>query len=135
MVWGTASRILIPLGILLASLLAGWVLQRLVSVKLRKTAQKPLFKWDDVLVQSLKGLVFVWFLLAGMAIALKTISLAPETQHLFHRFIFLTAIFSIFFKGFQQLSNLGLIRIHLEGFFPGFLGFRVMVQSEIAFAH
>jgi small-conductance mechanosensitive channel len=112
MVWSTVSRILIPLGILLASLLAGWIFQRLVSVKLRKIAQKTFFNWDDILVESLKGLVFVWFLLAGMAIALKTIPLVPETRHLFHRFIALTGIFSgiLFFARFA----LGLVSLYMD---------------------
>jgi small-conductance mechanosensitive channel len=105
-------RMLIPLGILLGALLAGWIFQRVVSVTLRKKAQKTSVKWDDVLTGSLKGLVFIWFLLAGMAIALKTISVAPGTLHLFHRLIVLTALFSgiLFFAR----SSVGLVRLYTD---------------------
>jgi small-conductance mechanosensitive channel len=105
-------RMLIPTGIILASLLAGWIFQRSVSVTLRKKAQKTSEKWDDVLINSLKGLVFIWFLLAGIAIALKTISLAPEILHLFHRLIALTAILSgIVFFG---KCSVGLVSVYID---------------------
>jgi small-conductance mechanosensitive channel len=105
-------RMLIPLGIILASLLAGWIFQRAISMALRKKARKNTVKWDDVLIRSLRGLIFIWFLLAGIAIALKTISLAPETLHLFHRFIALTAIFSgIVFFG---RCSAGLVSVYID---------------------
>jgi small-conductance mechanosensitive channel len=80
-------------------------------VTLRKKAQKTAAKWDDVLIRSLRGLVLVWFLLAGMAIALETISLAPETQSLVNRLLVLTAILSgILF--FARIA-VGLVHVYL----------------------
>jgi len=108
----TALRMLIPLGILLVSLLAGLIFQRIVSITLRKKAQKTSVKWDDVLIRALRGLVFVWFLLAGMAIALRTVSLAPGTLRLIHRLIVLTALFSgvLFFKR----TAVGLVSLNMD---------------------
>jgi small-conductance mechanosensitive channel len=107
-----ALRMLIPAGILLASLFAGWMFQRIVSVTLRKKAQKTLAKWDDVLIRSLRGLVFAGFLLAGLAIALKTISLASGTLHLIHRLIVLIALISgvLFFRR----SAVGLVSLYID---------------------
>jgi small-conductance mechanosensitive channel len=105
-------KTLIPVGIILAAMLAGWVFQRIFSVTLRKRAQKTAAKWDDFLVRSLRGLVFVWFLLAGMEIALKTISLAPGTQRLLDRFIVLAALFSgvVFFARCSR----GLVSLYMD---------------------
>jgi small-conductance mechanosensitive channel len=112
MLHNAALRRLIPWGILLVSFLAGWIFQRVASVTLRKKAQKTSVKWDDVLTRSLRGLVFVWFLLGGTAIALKTVSLAPGTLHLIHRLIVLIALSSgVLFVG---RSAVGLVSLYID---------------------
>jgi small-conductance mechanosensitive channel len=110
--WDITKKILLPVGILLISLAAGWVFQKLVSVRLRRAAQKTLYKWDDVLVRSLKGLVLVWFFLAGASVALKTIALSAEVSRPLQKGISLIAIFSAVLF-FVRLSS-GIIRLYLD---------------------
>jgi small-conductance mechanosensitive channel len=89
-----AWKTLFLLGIVLLSLLIGFFLQRFISSKLRKVAQKTIKRWDDVLAKSLRGFAILWFFLACLAIALKTITLPHHTLRLLNRLITLAAIFS-----------------------------------------
>jgi small-conductance mechanosensitive channel len=88
-------KVLIPFGIIILFLLIGFLLQRIASASLRKLAQKTTKKWDDVLVKSLKGLILAAFLLIGLAVALKTVALAPEISRFVVKFITLAGIFFV----------------------------------------
>ncbi len=81
-----------PLGILVASGLLGFGLEKFVSRRLRKIAQKTSAHWDDVLVKALRGILFLWVLLAGAAAALKATPLSPETARVLNAVISIGAI-------------------------------------------
>jgi small-conductance mechanosensitive channel len=110
--WDVTRKILLPVGIVLVSLVAGWVFQKLVSVRLRRAARKTAYKWDDVLVRSLKGLVVVWFFLGGAALALKTVALSSGASRPIEKGLSLLVIFSVVLF-FVRLSS-GLIRLYLD---------------------
>ncbi len=93
--WAVAKKYLIPLGIVVFCLALGWIFQKLVSVILHKAAQKTRNKWDDVMIRSLKGVVFVWFLLAGVEIALKTVVIPPGVARPLNKAIAVLIIFSV----------------------------------------
>lgn len=124
-----------PFGIIILFLLLGFLLQRLASSRLQKLAQKTTKKWDDVLIRSLKGLIFVAFLLIGLAVALKTVALAPEISHFVVKLIALAGIFFVVLfaarisRGFVDLyaeritgvpttifKNIAVITIYVLGF-------------------
>ncbi len=72
----------VPAAVLVLCPLAGWLLQRYVSRKLRAAAQKTVSRWDDVLIHSLRGVIIVWSLLVGLSIVLTFISL-PAAVYFF----------------------------------------------------
>jgi small-conductance mechanosensitive channel len=92
--WETVGKIAIPAGIMLAALLAGWIFQGLISRRLRGAPKTDPVHWQNVLVRALRGVVFVWSLLAGAAILLKTVALPAEVLHTLHRFLVVAAIFT-----------------------------------------
>jgi small-conductance mechanosensitive channel len=65
-------------GILVAAILLGIVVQRLLSRKLHRLVKGTATVWDDVLVESVKGVVVLWFFLIGLAVVLKLVPLKPE---------------------------------------------------------
>lgn len=93
--WEVARKLVIPPGILALWLAVGWIVQKIISVSLRRAAQKTATKWDDIIIRSLRGVVFVWFLLSGIEIALQTVSLPPGAAHPLHKGISILAIFSV----------------------------------------
>lgn len=71
------SHLFITLAVLAAAFLLGFLVQRIVGSTLRAMAKKTANLWDDVLVESMKGLVVLWFLLIGLSIVLKIVPLSP----------------------------------------------------------
>lgn len=86
--------IAVPAGILVFSVLAGMLLQRYVSRKLRAAAQKTVSRWDDVLIHSLRGVIIVWSLLLGISIVLSFITLPAIAHLLIRKALILAAVVS-----------------------------------------
>jgi small-conductance mechanosensitive channel len=89
------QEIVIPAAIVVLTIVAGLILQRIISGKLHRLAQKTVARWDDILVRSLRGLVLVWASLVGLSIALTVIDLRAETYFLASKAIVLAAILSV----------------------------------------
>ncbi|MCX6573868.1 MAG: mechanosensitive ion channel, partial [Candidatus Aminicenantes bacterium] len=65
-------------GILIGAILLGVVVQWLLVRKLHRLAKSTVTFWDDVLIESLKGIIVLWFCLLGLAVILKLVPLKPE---------------------------------------------------------
>ena len=87
-------RILLVGGILVLSVIIGILVERLFASKLHKLAKKTAVEWDDILVESMKGFVALWFFLIGLAVALKLVPLNPEPGKIIRQAIVVLAIFS-----------------------------------------
>ena len=88
-------RAILPAGIIAASILLGWLLQKLISTKLHALAQATAARWDDVLVRSFRGVILVWLLLVGLSIVLTITDLPAQAYRLVQKAIILAAIFSV----------------------------------------
>jgi len=88
-------QIVIPAAIVVLTVVAGWLLQCLVSGKLHRLARKTVARWDDVLVRSLRGVILIWACLLGLAIALTILDLRAEAYFLINKTIVLAAILSV----------------------------------------
>ena len=98
------TRILLVGGILVLSVLVGLLIERLFASKLHRRAQKTTVAWDDILVESMKGFVVLWFLLVGLAVVLKLVPLGPEPVKIIQRGIGILGILSgVFF--FARLAR------------------------------
>lgn len=116
------ASVLIPVGIVLVSGALGVFLQRILLGRLRRSAEKTAALWDDVLINSLKGVVFLWTLLAGLASALKAAPLPPGLTRMLGRGLILLAILSITHFAARLLAGyLGLGLSRAAGFPLAFL--------------
>ena len=88
-------EVAVPAGILAFCVLAGVLLQRYVSCKLRAAAEKTVSRWDDVLTRSLRGVIIVWSLLLGMSIVLTFISLPATVYIIIHKTLLIIAVVSV----------------------------------------
>jgi small-conductance mechanosensitive channel len=93
--YSSGADFAVPAGILALCLLAGFLLQRYVSGKLHTLAKKTVSHWDDVLVRSLRGVVFIWSLLAGLSIILTLIPLPAAIYFFAKKAILLAAVVSV----------------------------------------
>ena len=77
------SEYLVPASIATSSLILGFLLDRGIYVFFRKVTLRTEWKWDDIVVTSLKGKVKYIVILIGLGAALQTISINKEiTVHI-----------------------------------------------------
>jgi small-conductance mechanosensitive channel len=81
--------------ILIASLLLGFLFQRLVLRKIHRLAKSTPNVWDNVLIESIKGVAVLWFFLIGLAVVLKLVPLRPEVLVLVRRATGILGIVSV----------------------------------------
>jgi small-conductance mechanosensitive channel len=85
---------LLVAGILALAVLLGFVVQRLFASTIHAWAKRSASEWDDILVESMKGLVIPWFLLIGLAVVLRFVPLRPEVGLLVRRTVGVLGILS-----------------------------------------
>jgi small-conductance mechanosensitive channel len=89
-----ASRLILLGGVPLALALLGWVFQKIVLSRLRKSSERRGAFIGSALASSLQGWIIVWAALVGLAVTLKFVSIPPQTLALFQKIISLTFISS-----------------------------------------
>lgn len=89
-----ALEIAVPAAIVLFCVLAGILLQRFISRKLRLLAERTVTKWDDALIRSFRGIIFLWSVLIGISIVLTFVSLPAAVFLALKKILILTAILS-----------------------------------------
>jgi len=89
------TAVIIPAGILLASGALGMFLQIAVFGRLRRAAKRSSAAWDDILTNSLRGLILFWTLLAGAAAAEKYLRLRPGLDKPLSQALTILAILSV----------------------------------------
>ena len=87
-------RLVIVAGILVVAVILGLLVQRLFTHRLRDLAKKTAVAWDDLLVESMRGFLVLWLILAGLAISLKLLPLAPEPLKIAQRALGVLVILS-----------------------------------------
>jgi small-conductance mechanosensitive channel len=81
-------------GVLAAAVLLGLIVQRVFTARLHALARKTVNAWDDILVESLHGVLVLWFVLVGLAVILKLIPLRPDVLKIVQRAIGVVGIVS-----------------------------------------
>jgi len=62
---------------IIGGLLVGFVLEKIVLAKLKRLAKKTRWKGDIVIINSLRGMVVIWLLIAGVYGAILSIPMSP----------------------------------------------------------
>ena len=69
---------IIPAIYIIGGLLVGFVLEKIVLAELRHIAKKTQWKGDIVIINSLRGMVIMWLLIAGIYGAILNITMSPS---------------------------------------------------------
>jgi len=89
------ESLIAPLGLVLGSLAVGFILDRVVLVRLRRFAARTRGRGEDALSLGLRGAVVLWFVLAGIYFAAQTLPISGTLLSLVVEFIRLNYIISI----------------------------------------
>lgn len=110
------SRILdlaTPLAWILGGWLLGWLVEGLAVGRLRKLAARTSWEGDDLLIESLHGLVRMVFLLVGLHLALGQWPLAPGFAALAHKLVVVAGILTATVLASRIAT--GLVRLYTRG--------------------
>lgn len=87
-------HLLLAAGILAAAVVLGIIARKVFAVTLHAWAKRSASEWDDIVADSMKGLVVVWFLLVGLAVVLRVVPLRPEIALIVRRAVGVLGILS-----------------------------------------
>lgn len=102
----TLQHLVLTLIILAAAVVLGLVVQRLLARTLRVMAKRTANEWDDIVVESLRGLAVLWFALVGLALVLRLVPLPHELALIVRRAVGVLGILSavVFFTRMARRS-------------------------------
>jgi small-conductance mechanosensitive channel len=69
---------IVPAIYIIGGIVAGFVLEKIVLAELRHIAKRTPWKGDNVIINSLRGMVIIWFLMAGIYGAILSIPMSPS---------------------------------------------------------
>lgn len=102
--------ILIPPIILLITLIAGYLIRRIILVRLGEWSKNTKTRIDDVIIESIKGPFIIWFLILGLYLALQSTQLPGNIIHIVNTALLVLGIFSITIVLANMVS--GIIKIY-----------------------
>jgi len=79
---------ILPLIIVLASIVLGLIAEKIFIRQLVRFAEKTAWKGDDILINSLKGMLFVTLILTGIFIAVSTLHIRYSTMEIVHKIFY-----------------------------------------------
>jgi small-conductance mechanosensitive channel len=95
-----------PLLLVGGSLVAGLLAERLLRPALARMVKRTPFRWDDVFVDGLRGLLWIWLVLAGLLVATPDLNLLPEVEARVRFFCVLAYIVTVTIFAARFIGNL-----------------------------
>jgi small-conductance mechanosensitive channel len=93
--WNTILSLVIPISVALLGLVVGLVVRKTVVSRLARLAAASRSTIDDVVLAALRGPVVLWFVIAGLYMAIQVTTLPPRIVELIQRFLLVLVILSV----------------------------------------
>ncbi|MFH1421395.1 MAG: mechanosensitive ion channel family protein [Planctomycetota bacterium] len=90
----TIGKYAVPAAFLVGGFLFGLIFERIVLPKLKKATDKTKWHGDEIIVNSLRGMFLLWFILAGIYGAIASTSVKPSLLSFFQKAILAAFVFS-----------------------------------------
>ncbi len=110
---------ILPLAFLAGGILIGLVFEKTILDKLKRMSSKTKWQGDELVITSLRGMTFLWFVLAGIYSAILNIPISPSLHLIFEKILSIIFIFSVTIV--VSRIAVGLVRLYsmrAEGIFP-----------------
>jgi len=110
----------IPIIVFIVVLLAGYIIRKIIFIKVTKWAQKTKSQVDDIILDSIKAPFIIWSIMFGMYFALAVSNLPQNVTNISGKVLLVLGMFSVTLV----LANIaaGLIQAYsrkIEGVVPG----------------
>lgn len=97
---------LIPLAIILTSFIIGLIVKKTVIGRLRKLAERSKARIDDILLDSLRSVIVVWFVILGVFISINILPIPATDQQFLQQVFQVLLVFSLFWFLLQFLGKI-----------------------------
>jgi small-conductance mechanosensitive channel len=94
---GAMFEFLIPAGILLITLIFGFIIRKIIFVRLGRWSRNTKTKIDDIIIGSIKGPFMIWFFMLGIYFAIESSKLPENLVHTVNKLLLVLGIFSVTF--------------------------------------
>jgi small-conductance mechanosensitive channel len=123
---------IVPVVWLAAGMLAGFAGEKFVSVYLYRLAKRTRWHADDVVLRSLRGMPFVWLVLAGAYFAMDTADLPAKWQTLCARTLLVLFLATLTLTASKMASAIvAVYSIRSEGLLPSSSIFRNLTSLAV----
>lgn len=86
---------IVPLALILSGLLAGVIFEKVILKKLKKLAAITQRVENEILIQSLQGMTFIWFVVAGVYGAVFSLPLTPVISGTIQKLLTVIFLYSV----------------------------------------
>ncbi|MCX5854723.1 MAG: mechanosensitive ion channel family protein [Deltaproteobacteria bacterium] len=86
---------IIPAVFIIGGLLLGIILEKLVIKKITKLSLRTKWEGDDIVVQSIRGMLVLWFFIGSIYGALEYTAIKPDVLHVIHKGLLILVILSV----------------------------------------
>jgi small-conductance mechanosensitive channel len=83
-----------PGALIIGGFLVGLVIEKIILRRIRRIARKTRWRYDEVIVSSLSGMIILWFMLAGVYSALLNLPMSERVLGISLKALLVLAIFS-----------------------------------------
>ncbi len=90
----------------LSGLVLGYLIEKIILNRFQKYALKTKWKYDDIIISSLRGLVMVWFMLIAHSIATNVFVVSDVFSNYLNKIVFTILIISLCVFGARILIKL-----------------------------
>lgn len=88
------NGVLIAAAFIVGGFAVGWIFERIILTQLHRIAAKTQWRGDDMVINALRGMTRLWFMLAGVYWALRTVPLPENILELSDKALAVIVIFS-----------------------------------------
>lgn len=84
----------LPSALIVGGFLIGIIFEKVIVKKLKSAALRTKWKGDEIIISSIQGVTTLWFVLAGIYVAILNIPIYPTLLSLLHKILLVIIIFS-----------------------------------------
>ena len=113
------AQLVLPIISIAAGLIVGIVVEKVIMAKLGRLADKTKWEGDNVVIEALRGMTVLWFLCAGIYVAILRIPLSTDIVTLLRKILLVVIISSVTVVLARVASGIvSLISGRVKGAFP-----------------
>ncbi|MCK4328700.1 mechanosensitive ion channel [candidate division WOR-3 bacterium] len=87
-------QFIIPASIIVGALILGFIFEKFILTRIRKIAKRTRWSYDEIIIGSLRGVSILWFVLAGIYVAILRTSIRPDILNILQKILLVIIIIS-----------------------------------------